>query len=171
MRNTPYLSFILLIACTLFACKKSDTISIKATNTSLISGKWLVYQQNTKVYDLNTNALLKDTTLSYTAKSVSQPWYETYNTDGSAYVTSKPYKKAGSSVMSADTTAYLHYSILGSNLTLKPYGGGIETDPIVTISQTDLNLQKTYNSLPPAGWGLDMATNYLFVVQNYYTKQ
>ncbi|MDB5114787.1 MAG: hypothetical protein JWQ79_279 [Mucilaginibacter sp.] len=170
MRNYSYLVLITLYVCFVFSCKK-DAASNKSANTALIVGKWLVTQQNTKVYDLNTNVLLKDTTLYFTGANLNLATYNIYNADATAYVTTMPYKKAGSSVPSIDTTSYLHYTILGSSLMLKPNGGGSETDPIIQLTQTNLVLENTQTSRLNAGWGLDINTNYLLVQDSYYTKQ
>jgi hypothetical protein len=172
MKNLYNLLLIAIAISTVFSCTKGEIVGGKTQNASLITGKWLVYQQNTKVYDLNDNTLLKDTTLLYSSTNFTQAWYQIYNSDGSAYVTTTPYKKTGSSVMSTDTTSYLHYTITGSSfLKLTKNGGGIETDPILSLTQTDLELQNKYTATPATGWSLDVNTNYLFVVNSYYTKQ
>ena len=172
MKKLYHLAFILLLICTLFACQKGEIIGGKTQNASLITGKWLVYQQNTRIFDLNDNSLLKDTTLLYSNTNFSQAWYQIYNTDGTAYVTTTPYKKTGSSVMTVDTISYLHYTIMGSSfLKLTKNGGGIETDPILSLTQSDLKLESKYTATPATGWGLDANTNYLFVVDTYYAKQ
>src|ERR1700761_4762937 len=156
MKKLYHLAFILLLICTLFACQKGEIIGGKTQNASLITGKWLVYQQNSRIFDLNDNSLLKDTTLLYSNTNFSQAWYQIYNTDGTAYVTTTPYKKTGSSVMTVDTISYLHYTIMGSSfLKLTKKGGVIEPDPILSLTQSDLKLKKKYPAPPATGWGLD----------------
>jgi hypothetical protein len=167
MKNYYYLAIIFFTLSCFYACKK-DTI--KKENASLITGSWLVSQQNTRVYDLNTNALLKDTTITYNSANYGQAWYDIYNTDGTAYVTTTPYTKPGSSTLYTDTTSYLHYSILGSSLFIKPTSGGTETDPILQLTLNILTLERTYNGHPLANWGLDVNANYTFVVDTYYSR-
>jgi hypothetical protein len=172
MKNLYHLSLIAICVCALFSCKKDEIIGEKTQKSSYIVGKWLVYQQETKIYDLNSNELLKDTVITYSTSNFGQAWYQIYNTDGSAYITSTPYIKTGATTPSIDTTAYLHYSVLVSNyLKLSLNGGGTETDPILNLTQTDLELEKKYNSTPKTGWGLDTNTSYLIAEDSYYTKQ
>jgi hypothetical protein len=172
MKKLYHILLIAIATSTLISCQKGEIIGGKTQNASLITGKWLVYQQNTKVFDLNDNSLLKDTILLYSNTNFSQAWYQIYNNDGTAYVTTTPYKKTGSSVMTVDTTSYLHYTIMGSSfLKLTKNGGGIETDPILSLTQSDLKLESKYTATPATGWGLDANTNYLFVVDTYYAKQ
>ncbi len=169
MRNLIYLSLAVFVTCALFSCKKQ--IVGGKSNASLLTGKWLLYQQSTKVYDLNSNALLKDTVVDYATTNYPKAWFEIYNIDGTAYITTTPYKKAGATTSSVDTTSYFHYTILGSSVVLSQNGGGSETDPIIQLTQSTLVQEKTQISPPPSGWGLDTNTAYKFVNDGYYNKQ
>jgi hypothetical protein len=170
MNKHYYLLVLSLLLGIFYSCKKSDNYGNKSSQYSaLIAGKWLAYQQHTQVFSLSDNVLVKDTLINFAPSNAFQGWFETYNTDGSGYVTSKPYSHAG--VINADTTAYLHYSISGSHLTIKPNGGGSETDPIVNLTATDMTLEKTNNHTPNTNWGLDDNTTYKFVQDSYYARQ
>ncbi|MDB5030856.1 hypothetical protein [Mucilaginibacter sp.] len=169
MRNLNYLSLILFCICALFSCKKNEIIGGKS-HAALITGKWLAYQQHTMIYDLNTADLVKDTTMLFSSTN-PKAWYEIFNDDGSAYITTIPHKVAGSSVYATDSTSYLHYTILGSVLTVKQNGGGSETDPIIRLTDTDLGLETIFQSNPQSGWGLDVNTSYKYIVDTYYSRQ
>lgn len=170
MRNLyPYCLAVLLL-CAIFSCKKGDSAGGKNKKSALIAGKWLVYQRHTLVYDLESDNLLKDTTIAFAAKS-TKSWYEIYNTDGTAYVTSIPYLKNGATTPTIDTTAYLTYSILGSNLVLKQTSGGSKTLPILNLTLTNMVLQSSYVSPPKPGWGLVMNVSYKFTEETSYNKQ
>src|SRR5882757_1455841 len=108
MRNIYYLSLLSFSVCILFSCKKGEIVGGES-QAKLITGKWLVFQQHTQIYDLTTTDLVKDTTLLFSATN-PQAWYEIFNADGSAYITTIPHKVAGSSALVIDTTAYLHYT-------------------------------------------------------------
>lgn len=142
----------------------------KSQYAKLIVGTWKTYQQNIQVFDLATNQLLKDSSINFTGTNTAGSWSEIYNGDGSAYVT-KLTKKIGASIASTDTTAYLQYTILGSNITLKQNIGGTETKPILTLTMTDMGLQSTYTGTLNAGWGLNTDTPYKIVQATYYTRQ
>jgi hypothetical protein len=142
----------------------------KSQYAKLIVGTWKTYQQNIQVFDLATNQLLKDSSINFTGTNTAGSWSEIYNGDGSAYVT-KLTKKIGASIATTDTTAYLQYTILGSNITLKQNIGGTETKPILTLTMTDMGLQSTYTGTLNAGWGLNTDTPYKIVQATYYTRQ
>jgi len=171
MNKFSYLLIIPSFACILFSCKKADVAGGKVQNAALIVGTWKSYQQDTKIYDLETNDLLKDTVITYKAANVGLAGYNIFNSDGSAYITTLPYKKTGATVATIDTTSYLQYTLIGSSLTLKQNIGGSETDPIISITDSDLVLEKMYLSTPATGMGLDVNTSYKFVVDTFFTKQ
>jgi hypothetical protein len=110
----------------------------------LIVGTWKSYQQNTKVYDINRNVLLKDSTVSFTNANAGKASFEIYNADGSAYLTSLQPMRQGELAAATDTTSYLNYTILGADLTLKQTIGGSTTQPIVNLTSTHLTLENTY---------------------------
>jgi hypothetical protein len=165
-----YLLLIPIVLCAIYSCKK-EGISAKSQYAKLIVGTWKIFQQNTKVYDLTTNDLLKDSTINFTNGNASKAFFEIYNTDGNAYITSPPAKKPGATIATVDTTSYLTYTLLGSNLTLKQTIGGSTTKPIITLTSTELGLQNTYTGILTAGWKLDANTTYKIIETNYYTKQ
>ncbi|MES2379037.1 MAG: hypothetical protein V4553_20770 [Bacteroidota bacterium] len=169
MRNS-HLLFISLIACTLFSCKKDDLSGAKAQYAKLIVGTWKAYQQNTKVYDLTTNELLKDSTVNFTDANAGRAFTEIYNSDGTAYVTVQT-RKVGATVATTDTTNYLRYTILGANLNLKQNIGGNETKPILTLTLTDMGLQGLRTGTLNSGWGLEGDVSYKIVQGTYYTRQ
>ena len=170
MKKHYYLVVLLFLLATFYSCKKTDKLGNKSSqNSTLIIGKWIINQQHTQVYLLEDNSLVKDTLISFSPSNPNQGWFEIYNTDGTAYVTSKPHMAGG--VLTVDTTAYLHYSISGSHLTLKPNGGGSETDPITDLTYNFMMLEKTTNRTPNPTWGLDVNTTYRYVQANYYNKQ
>ena len=169
MSKSPIL-LICFIACAIFSCKKDNMAGTKSQNVKLIIGTWKSYQQNIQVYDMTTNVLLRDSTIYLTGSNAGASWSEIYNTDGTAYIT-KLTKKIGASVATTDTTNYLQYNILGSNLTLKQNIGGTETKPILTLTMTDMGLQSTYTDILNASWKLDPETSYKVVQATYYTRQ
>lgn len=169
MKTRNYLLVVPFLLGVLQSCQK-DTQKKSAKNSSLIIGKWMSYQRHTRVFDAIDNSLLKDTTITFSATNNVNPlWYETYNSDGAAYVISRPYTVGGK--QRVDTTAFMHYSIEGSHLTLKPNGGGSETKPIIELTETNMNLESTYTGLPRLGWGLNAETTYKFTDEVLYKKQ
>jgi hypothetical protein len=164
-----YLLIALIMACSFYACKK-DNLSSKAQNSKLIIGNWKSYQQNTKVYTLGSNELLKDSTVVFDEENAGRAWFESFDANGNAYVTVLT-RKLGATVATPDTTNYAAYTILGTNLTLKQHIGGTQTKPILTISLTNLGLQYSYTSTLNAGWGLGTEGNYKIVQATYYTRQ
>ncbi|MBC7400308.1 MAG: hypothetical protein H7289_10205 [Mucilaginibacter sp.] len=169
MRNSQLL-LSTLIACAVFSCKKDNLSGAKAQYAKLIVGTWKAYQQNTKVYDLTSNELLKDSTVNFTDANAGRAFTEIYNTDGSAYITAQT-RKLGTTVATTDTTSYLRYTILGANLTLKQSIGGTETKPILTLTLTDMGLQSLRTGTLNEGWGLDVSASYRIVQGTYYTRQ
>jgi hypothetical protein len=166
-RSFVLIAFILTFG--LFACKK-DTISSKEQYSKLIVGTWTSHQQNTKIYDVSSNELLKDSTINFDGETGGRPWSEIFSTDGNAYVTSTS-RKLGATVATTDTTTYSNYSILGTNLTLKQFIGGSQTKPILTLTSTELVLQYSYVGTLNAGWGLNTESTYKIVQATYYIKQ
>jgi hypothetical protein len=166
VRYLPISVFIILMAA---ACKKEGDVKITSKNAALIVGKWIVTQRHTLVYKIDNNTLLKDTIIKYDAGNNTNWWFELYNTDGNAFVTGKPYKQ--NDILKADTTSFLKYTINGSNLILKPNGGGSETKAIVNLTETNLELESVYNAMPRLAWGLDIRSEYHFVDQIFYTRQ
>ncbi len=154
----------------MFSCKKDGLSGAKSQYAKLIVGTWKAYQQNTKVYDLTTNELLKDSTINFTDANAGQAFTEIYNADGSAYITEQT-RKMGAKTPTTDTTSYLHYTILGTNLTLKQNIGGTETKPILTLTLTDMGLQSTRTGTLNPDWGLDADTSYKIIEGTYYTRQ
>jgi hypothetical protein len=170
MKTRNCLLVVPILLGALYSCKKDgDKISFK--HSSLIVGNWLVYQKHSRVYNISDNALVKDTTINYNATANLAWWFELYNADGNAYTTGKPYKLPGSETLHADTTAFLHYTISGSNLMLKTNGGGSETKPILNLTEIDMELESTYNSVPRIGWGLNIDSTYKFIDEVHYKKQ
>ncbi|MDB5004098.1 MAG: hypothetical protein JWQ34_2323 [Mucilaginibacter sp.] len=170
MRNS-HLLLVPILACVIFSCKKDELANAKAQYAKLIIGNWKSNQQNIKVYDLATNELLKDSTVNFTGVFSGRSWYEIYTEDGNAYVTSLPTIKLGNKVATIDTTSYLHYTILGANLTLKQNIGGNTTKPILTLTVSDVGLQNTYVGTLNSGWGLALNTDYKIIEADYYTRQ
>lgn len=164
---------ILLFLCVsiliIYSCKKDD--SMKAQYAKLIIGTWKSTSQNTKIYTLTTDELLKDTTVNFTGHNASRAWLEIYNKDGSGYVTSLPANNQNAQGQEADTTAFLTYTILGSNLTIKQTNGGSATKPILALNNTDMDLQSTSTGNAPANWGLNTKTLYKITLSTHYTKQ
>jgi hypothetical protein len=169
MKNS-HLILSSLIACAVFSCKKDELSNAKSQYAKLIVGTWKAYQQNTKIYDLTTNELLKDSTVIFTDENAGLAFTEIYNADGNAYVTAQT-RKVGATVATTDTTTYLRYTILGANLTLKQNIGGTETKPILTLTLTDMGLQSTRTGTLNAGWGLESDTSYKIIQGTYYTRQ
>jgi hypothetical protein len=168
--NRSLLLCIIFFACAMFSCKKENMGGTKSQYAKLIVGTWKTYEQNIQIYDLNTNQLLRDSTVNFSGTNTAGSWSEIYNENGSAYIT-KLTKKIGASVATTDTTTYLHYSILGSNITLKQDIGGTETKPILTLTLTDMGLQSTYTGILNSSWGLDTDVTYKIVQASYYTRQ
>ncbi len=164
-----YFLFAVPLGLLIASCQKDNGVKISAKNASLITGKWLAYQRHSVVYSIEDNSVLKDTIVNYDAANNTNWWFEIYETNGDAFVTGKPYMQ--NNVLKADTTAFLTYTINGTNLTLKPKSGGSETKSIISITETDVTLEKVYNSLPRLNWGLDLRTEYKFVEQTFYKKQ
>lgn len=169
MKNS-HLILTSLIACAVFSCKKDELAGAKSQYAKLIVGTWKAYQQNTKVYDLTTNELLKDSTVNFTDANAGRAFTEIYNGDGSAYVTVQT-RKLGALVATTDTTSYLRYTILGANLNLKQNIGGTETKPILTLTLTVMGLQTTRTGTLNAGWGLESDAPYKIIQGTYYTRQ
>ncbi len=169
MKKIRLLFVPIFIILTATACKKDAEMKISSRNAALIAGKWMSTQRHTIVYSLEDNTLLKDTTVYFDAAHNTNWWFEIYNADGNAYITGKPYKL--NEVTKADTTSFLKYSINGSNIILKPNGGGSETKAIQNLTESNLVLGSVYNGFPRLTWGLDFRTEYHFVEQTYYTKQ
>ena len=161
-------TFILFVV-SVTACKKDPEVKISSKNAALIVGRWMPNHRHTLVYSVNDNTLVKDTTVKFDATNNINWWFEIYNSNGNAFVTGKPYKQ--NEILKADTTSFFKYTINGSNLVLKPNGGGSETKSIAILTETDMALESTYNGLPRLGWGLDFRTEYHFVEQTYYTRQ
>lgn len=169
MKNS-HLLLSSLIACAVFSCKKDELAGAKSQYAKLIVGTWKAYQQNTKIYDLTTNELLKDSTVTFTDANASRAFIEIYNADGNAYVTAQS-RKLGAAVATTDTTSYLKYTILGTNLSLKQNIGGSETKPILTLTLTDMGLESLRTGTLNEGWGLSINTSYRIVQGTYYTRQ
>jgi len=164
-----YLVWALCFGLLFSACQKGDGVKISSKNASLIVGKWLAYQRHTLVYSIEGNDLLKDTVVNYDAANNTNWWFEIFEANGDAFVTGKRYTQFN--ILKADTTAFLTYTINGSNLSLKPKSGGSETKSILNITETNMTLGKIYNGLPRLNWGLDVRTEYNFVEQTLYKKQ
>lgn len=169
MKNTLYLFSVFCILFIAGACKKEGSTKITSKNASLIVGKWMVYQRHTRVYDITTDNLVKDTIVKFDADNNTGWWFEIYDDDGNAYITGKPYKIMG--IQKADTTLYARYTINGSNITIKVNGGGSETKPILNLTETDLSLQSVYNGAGRTGWGLDAGLTYHFIDEVYYSRK
>jgi hypothetical protein len=169
MKNS-HLILTSFIACAMFSCKKDELAGAKSQYAKLIVGTWKAYQQNTKIYDLTTSELLKDSTINFTDANAGRAFTEIYNTDGSAYVTVQT-RKLGALVATTDTTSYLKYTILGANLNLKQNIGGAETKPILTLTLTDMGLESLRTGTLNEGWGLGSNTSYRIVQGTYYTRQ
>jgi len=165
-----HLLFISALLFAQFSCKKDKAAQTKDQYPKLIVGTWKSNRQNIKVYDINTSDLLKDSTISFTGANAGRSWLEIYNDGGTAYITSPP-RKISANVVTTDTTTYLTYVIMGDNLTLKQTIGGTETKPIITLSQTDMELQSTYTGLLDTGWGLDVNASYKITETDYYNRQ
>jgi len=129
----------------------------------------MVNQRHTLVYSLDNSTLLKDTTVYYDAANNINWWFEIYNAEGNAYVTGKPYRV--NEVLKADTTSFLRYTINGSNMILRPNGGGSETKAIQNLTETVMALESVYNGFPRPFWGLDIRSEYHFVEQTFYARQ
>jgi hypothetical protein len=168
MKRSILLLF-LISTCCFYACKK-DSLSAKQQFSKLIVGTWKTHQQNIQVYDLNSNALLKDSTLNFDEENSARPWSEIFTADGNAYIVTAS-RKLGATVATNDTTTYSTYTILGTNLTLKQKIGGGQTKPILTLTLTDMGLQYSYTGTLNATWGLNTASTYKIVEATYYTKQ
>jgi len=169
MKEIRYLLALIFIVLTATACKKEHEVKISSKNAALIVGKWMVNQRHTMVYSLDDNTLLKDTIIKYDAANNLNWWFEIYNANGNAFVTGKPYRQ--NEVLKADTTSFLKYTINGSNIILKPNGGGSETKTILNLTETDMAFEGVYNAMPRLAWGLDLRTEYHFVEQTFYAKQ
>ncbi|MFD2872193.1 lipocalin family protein [Mucilaginibacter ximonensis] len=167
MKKTYLLLCLAILA--VASCKKDD--STKIEYTKLIVGSWKSTGKNTKVYDLNTDELLKDSTINFTGKNAGSSWFEIYNTDGSSYVTTLPIAQQGTLVARADTTSFLTYAILGNNLLLKQTNGGSTTKPILALSNTTMDLQSTSSGVLTGNWGLDANATYKITVSTHYTRQ
>jgi hypothetical protein len=169
MKNS-HLILTSFIACAMFSCKKDELAGAKSQYAKLIVGTWKAYQQNTKIYDLTTNELLKDSTIDFTDANAGRAFTEIYNADGSAYVTVQT-RKLGALVATTDTTSYLKYTILGANLNLKQNIGGNETKPILTLTLTEMGLESLRTGTLNEGWGLGINISYRIVQGTYYTRQ
>lgn len=152
----------------IYSCKKDD--SMKAQYAKLIIGSWKSTGQNTRVYDLSTDELLKDTTINFIGRNANRAWIEIYNNDGSSYVTSLPTNNQNAQGQETDTTAFLTYAILGSNLILKQTNGGSATEPILGLDNTYMDLQSTSTGTVAANWGLGAKT-YKITLTTHYSRQ
>jgi hypothetical protein len=169
MKKT-YLLFIPVLLFALQSCKKDHAAQAKDQYPKLITGTWKSYRQNIKVYDISSNGLLKDSTNDFTGTNAGKSWLEIYNSDGTGYITAPP-RKVSANVFATDTTSYLSYAIMGDNLTLKQSIGGTQTKSIITLTQTDLELQSTYTDMLNASWKLDINTSYKITETDYYNHQ
>lgn len=167
MKKTYLLLCLVILAVS--SCKKDD--STKTEYAKLIVGSWKSTGKNTKIYDLNTDELLKDSTISFNGKYAGNAWFEIYNTDGSGYVTTLPITQQGTLIARADTTSFLTYTILGSNLLLKQTNGGSTTKPILALSNTTMDLQSTNTGNLTGSWGLDITASYKITISTHYTRQ
>lgn len=162
----PLLVFILLV---FNACKK-DNPSTKDQYNKLIIGSWQSNQQNVKVFDLNSNALLKDSTINFDGEFADRAWNEVYSTNGNTFTVTQS-RKIGATVATADTTSYAAYTILGSNLTLKQNTGGTQTKPILILNDTAMGLQYSYTGTLNQSWGLTPGVTYKISQLTYYNRQ
>lgn len=169
MRKTYLFALFTVVTCALTACKK-DALTAKEQNSKLIVGTWKTSQQNIKVYDINTEALLKDSTIVFDTENASRSWSEIFDDNGHAYSTTTSVK-TGASFASTDTTNYATYSIVGTNLIVKQNIGGSQTKPILTLTVKDMGLQYSYAGTLNAGWGLGTGNTYKIVQATYYVKQ
>jgi hypothetical protein len=112
-----FVPILFILACAFYACKK-DSVSAKEQYSKLIVGTWKTQQQNTKICDVSSNELLKDSTVNFDDENSGRSWSEIFTTDGNAYVATTS-RKLGATIATTDTTTYASYSILGSNLTVK----------------------------------------------------
>ncbi|GAA4102406.1 hypothetical protein GCM10022392_29250 [Mucilaginibacter panaciglaebae] len=153
----------------IYSCKKND--SIRTQYAKLIVGTWKSTGQNTKVYDLSSNELVKDSTITFTGNNANRAWLEIYLANGNSYVTTIPTVKSNTIVATADTTSYLTYTILGSNLLLKQNIGGEATKPILRINTTDMDLESTTTGTLPASWKLGINVSYKITQSTHYIRQ
>lgn len=165
-----HLLFIPILLFVLHSCKKDQAAQAKDQYPKLITGTWKSYRQNIKVYNISSNDLLKDSTTDFTGANAGRSWLEIYNSDGTGYITAPP-RKISANVFATDTTSYLNYAIMGDNLTLKQSIGGTQTRSIITLTQTDLELQSTYTGMLNAGWKLDINASYKITETDYYNRQ
>ncbi len=163
------LSLFLFIVFAVISCKK-DNLSTKDQYNKLIAGTWKSNQQNIKIFDLNTNELLRDSTIMFDGEFSDRAWNEVYNTDGNTFTVTYS-RKIGATVATADTTSYAAYTILGNNLTLKQRIGGTQTKPILVLNTSAMGLQYTYTGMLNQSWGLEAGATYKITQATYYTKQ
>ena len=92
MKIVLYRFTSILIVLLAVACKKEGDVKISSKNATLIVGRWLTTQRHILVNKLDDNVLLKDTIIYYDVNNNTNWWFETYNADGYAFVTGKPYR-------------------------------------------------------------------------------
>ncbi|MFD2146907.1 lipocalin family protein [Mucilaginibacter antarcticus] len=164
----PLLLFAIITLFALNACKKDDS-SIKDQYTKLIVGTWKSTQLNTKVYDLSSNELLKDSTTTYEGEFSARSFNEVYDINNNTFSVTYS-RKIGASVATADTTSYATYTILGNNLTLKQRIGGTQTKPILVLNTTAMCLQYTFTGMLNPTWGLEAGVTYKITQSTNYKK-
>ncbi|WPU91625.1 hypothetical protein SNE25_20110 [Mucilaginibacter sabulilitoris] len=97
------------------ACKKSGQPQPGSNKPDdlavMLTGKWKQSKNNTKIYGLTGDALLKSLDTNFSKLDAFYTTYITYNKDDSGYLTTAPYKKASSDKPFVDTTSYFDYKI------------------------------------------------------------
>jgi hypothetical protein len=171
LKNRNCLFIVLIVFC-IYSCKKEGNVQSTNINQSAIVGKWQTTKTRFRIYTLS-GALVRDSTIVFTGLSTLQAWDEIYNTDGTAYVTTLPYKKLGSSTLYTDTSSSLTYKVSGSILTLYEDGGSTldETDAILQLNASSMEIESTYSTIADSFWDLEANVTYKFIEDIYYAKQ
>lgn len=174
MRTLIYpLSLAAFFLC-MASCQKGPSLDdqLLSTRRYLITGKWLITSADTKVYSAEN--LVKDTTISYVSpsSSASSAWYYIFNRDSTAFITTLPYTKTGSTKLYTDTTARLRYTIQGDNVIFtdtmnKP----VEQSRLAQLTGYTLEFVSSSTGAPPTGWNLDATKKYSFVKDQTFIKQ
>ena len=161
-------SAILLFA----ACSKSGNNPSKNPDPSVsILGSWLVTSEHVKVYTINTNTLVQDTTTTQFGTFNQFRWYYIFNKDGSAYETTLPigHGAIGQDVH-PDTTDWMTYTVTGKVINVDE--GEKYTFTILQSTATNLGLEEVFITPPGTDYPkLDANTTYKFVRDTYYDKQ